>query len=72
MKAVLAVVVIVVIALLTAAANAQGTGKGRKHQQDAPKAEDQTKKKAAEEAYKKALKTIPVSNDKPDPWKTMR
>ena len=46
--------------------------KGKRQQQDAPKAEDQEKKKAAEEAYKNALKSIPTSNEKTDPWKTMR
>jgi hypothetical protein len=45
---------------------------GKRQQQDAPKAEDQAKKKAAEEAYKNALKSIPTSNEKSDPWKTMR
>jgi hypothetical protein len=33
---------------------------------------EEPKKKATEEAYKNALKSIPVSNEKPDPWKTMR
>ena len=60
------------IALLAAAAPAQAIAKGKRQQQDAPKAEDQAKKKATEEAYKNALKSIPVSNEKPDPWKTMR
>ena len=60
------------IALLAVSAPVQVIAKGKKQQQDAPKAEDQTKKKAAEEAYKNALKSIPVSNEKPDPWKTLR
>ena len=60
------------IALLAVAAPAQAIAKGKRQQQDAPKAEDQAKKKATEEAYKNALKSIPVSNEKPDPWKTMR
>ena len=60
------------IALLAAVAPAQAIAKGKRQQQDAPKAEDQAKKKATEEAYKNALKSIPVSNEKPDPWKTMR
>ena len=67
-----AVVVVITILLLTVTANAQSHGKGNRSQKDAPKAEDQAKKKAAEEAYKNALKSIPVSNEKPDPWKTMR
>jgi hypothetical protein len=67
------VIAVIAIALLTMNANAQGTGKGKRHQQDAPKAaDDQAKKKAAEEAYKNALKNIPASNEKLDPWKSMR
>jgi hypothetical protein len=47
--------------------------KGKRHQQDTPKAaEDKAKKQAAEEAYKNALKNIPTSNEKRDPWKSMR
>jgi len=60
------------IGLLAVTSPVQAIGKGKREQQDAPKAEDQTKKKAAEEAYKNALKSIPVSNEKPDPWKTLR
>lgn len=61
------------IALLAAAANAQGTGarKGASRQSEARK-EDLAKKKADEQAYKDALKQIPESKEKPDPWKTMR
>jgi hypothetical protein len=60
------------IASLAVTAPVQAIAKGKRQQRDAPKAEDQTKKKAAEEAYKNALKSIPVSNEKPDPWKTLR
>lgn len=60
------------IAALAVTAPAQAFAKGKRQQQDAPKAEDQAKKKAAEEAYKNALKNIPVSTEKPDPWKTLR
>lgn len=67
-----AVVAVIAIVFLTVAAHAQSHGKGKRQQQDAPKAEDQAKKKATEEAYKNALRSIPVSNEKPDPWKTMR
>ncbi len=63
---------VVAMALLTFAAHAEGVGKGKRHQQDAPKAQDQAQKKAAEEAYKNALKSIPVSNEPPDPWKSLR
>jgi hypothetical protein len=62
----------VAIASLAVAAPVQAVAKGKRQQQDAPKAEDQAKKKAAEEAYQNALKSIPVSNEKPDPWKTLR
>ena len=64
------VTVAIAIALLTAAVPAHA--KGNRQHQDAPKAEDQAKKKADEEAYKNALKNIPTSNEKTDPWKTMR
>jgi len=60
------------MALLTFAAQAGGMGKGKRHQQDAPKAQDLAQKKAAEDAYKNALKSIPVSSEKPDPWKSIR
>ncbi len=60
------------MAFLTMAAHAEGIGKGKRHQQDAPKADDLAKKKAADEAYKNALKSIPVANEKSDPWKSMR
>jgi hypothetical protein len=61
------------IALLAVAANAQGAGarKGASQQSEARK-EDLAKKKADEQAYKDALKQIPESKEKPDPWKTMR
>jgi hypothetical protein len=60
------------IALLAATAPAQAIAKGKRQQQDAPRAEDKANKKVAEEAYKNALKSIPASNEKPDPWRTMR
>ena len=62
------------IALLAVAAQAQGAGtrKGASPRPDAQKTEDLAKKKADEQAYKDALKQIPVSKEKPDPWKTMR
>jgi len=69
MRAITALIAI----LLLAAVPGQAVAKGkRQEQQAAPKAEDLAKKKAAEDAYKNALKSIPVSNEKPDPWKAMR
>ena len=65
-------VAVLAIALLTVAAHAQGMGKGNKQEKAAQKTEDVAKKKALEEDYKNALKNIPESNEKPDPWKTMR
>jgi hypothetical protein len=64
------VTVAIAIALLAVAVPVHA--KGKRQQQDAPKAEDQAKKKATEEGYKNALKSIPTSNEKSDPWKTMR
>ena len=64
-------IALIAVALVTAGALAQGAGKG-KYKNDSAKPESQAKKKAAEEAYKKALKSIPDSNQKPDPWKGVR
>jgi hypothetical protein len=64
------VAIAIAIALLAVATPLHA--KGKRQQQAAPTAEDQAKKKAAEEAYKNALKTIPTSSEKSDPWKTMR
>lgn len=47
-------------------------GKGRRQQRPVQKTEDVAKKKALDDDYKNALKNIPVPNEKPDPWKTMR
>ncbi len=62
------------IALMTVAAHAQDMagGRGKRHQQDTQKTEDKAKTKADEQAYKEALKRIPVPNEKPDPWKSVR
>jgi hypothetical protein len=66
-------IAIVAVALMTDAAIAQKMGKGRRHQQDAAKTEEQAKKKkSADEAFQRASKTIPESTEKPDPWKGMR
>ena len=67
-----AVITVMAILFLAATVSGQAVAKGKRQQQAAPKAEDLTKKKAAEDAYKNALKSIPVSNEKPDPWKAMR
>ena len=62
------------IVLSTCSVHAQEmkTGKGRQHQQDTQKVEDKAKKKADEKAYEDALKSIPESKEKLDPWKSMR
>ena len=66
------VTVAIAIALLAIAAPLHA--KGKRQQQDVSKAEDQEKKKAAEEAYKKRAQehTRLTSNEKSDPWKSMR
>lgn len=61
-----------VIVALAFAITTQAIAKSKKQQPNAQKAEDQAKKKAIDDAYKNALKTIPVSNEKPDPWKSAR
>ena len=66
------VIAAVAITLLAVTAPAQVIAKGKRQQQDTQKTEDKTKKKADEKAYKDALKSIPVSNEKLDPWKSMR
>jgi hypothetical protein len=69
------IVTALAIALLATSAHAQGMGggKGKRHSKDATlNAEDVAKKKAAEAAYEKALKGIPATNIKTDPWGNMR
>ena len=60
------------VALMTVSAGAQEMGRGKKHQQDTEKAESKTKTKADEQAYKEALKRIPDSTKKVDPWQNVR
>ena len=57
---------VAVLALLAAPAQAQGGGK-RGHQGDNTKAEDK-KPKVDDKAYQEALKRIPDSKEKYDPW----
>ena len=64
------------LALMMVTAHAQDTyaqdmGKTRKHQH-AQKTENTTKSKADEQAYKEALKRIPNSTKKVDPWQDVR
>jgi hypothetical protein len=63
----------VAMLLMTVGASAQMAGgeKGKKHP-DTQKTEDRAKKKVDEKAYQDALKSVPASNEKPDPWKSMR
>jgi hypothetical protein len=66
----------VAIALMMMPAHAQDTyaqdmGKARKHQQS-QKTENTAKTKADEQAYKEALKRIPNSTKKVDPWQDVR
>jgi hypothetical protein len=61
----------VAIALMMVSAHAQEMGKVRKHQ-GAQKTEDNTKMKSDVQAYKEALKRMPDSTKKPDPWKSVR
>jgi hypothetical protein len=60
----------VAMALMMVSAHAQDMGK-RKHQRP-QKTEDTTKTKADEQAYKDALKRIPNSTKKVDPWQDVR
>lgn len=65
-------IAVLAIALLTVTAHAPAMGKGKRQQQDTSKTEDLSKKKADEKAYRDALKNIPDSKEKPDPWGKMR
>jgi len=65
-------IAVIAVALLMASALAQGSGKGKRQQQDAAKKEDPARKKADEEAYRKALKSIPDAKEKQDPWNGVR
>jgi hypothetical protein len=49
-----------------------GMGRDKQQQQGAPRTDKNKTTKADEQAYKDALKRIPVSTEKPDPWKSMR
>ncbi len=64
----------IMVVLLAVSAHAQGMGSrgGKRHQQDTQKSEVKAKKKVDEKAYQDALKSIPNSNEKSDPWKSMR
>jgi hypothetical protein len=61
----------VAIALMIASAHAQDMGKTRKHQHS-EKSENTAKTKVDEQAYKEALKRIPNSTKKVDPWQDVR
>ncbi len=51
----------------------KGGGKGRHAAQNSEQQKvDQEKKKAAEDAYKASLKSIPDSKTKDDPWRGVR
>jgi hypothetical protein len=58
---------VAVLALLAAPAQAQMAGGKRGHQSDNTKAEDK-KPKVDDKAYQEALKRIPDSKEKYDPW----
>ena len=61
----------VAFALMMVSAHAQDMGKTRKHQHT-QKSENTAKTKADEQAYKEALKRIPNSTKKVDPWQDVR
>ena len=61
----------VAIALMMVPAHAQDMGKSRKHQHT-QKTENTSKTKADDQAYKDALKRIPDSTKKADPWQNVR
>jgi hypothetical protein len=56
------------LALVAAPADAQMGGGKRGHRTDDTTKTDDTKKKADDKAYQEALKRIPDSKEKYDPW----
>jgi hypothetical protein len=72
--AAIALVLGMAVALAQGVGDTGGTGgKGKRGRHNAAsKTEDPAKKKADEDAYKKALQGIPDANQKIDPWKGMR
>jgi hypothetical protein len=74
MRFVIAAIALVLAMGVALAQGVGGTGgKGKRGQKNAAtKTEDTAKKKADEDAYKRALQSIPDSNQKIDPWKGMR
>ena len=63
-------IALMMVSAYAQAAYAQDMGK-RKHQ-NTQKTEDIRKTKADEQAYKEALKRIPDSTKKVDPWQSVR
>jgi hypothetical protein len=61
----------VAMALMMVSAHAQDMGKTTKHQRTQT-TRDPAKMKADEQAYKEALKRIPDSTKKVDPWQNVR
>ena len=74
MRILIGVMAAIALTCTSMSAHAQGKGGhgGKQQQQSAQSAEAQEKKKAEEKAYQDALKKIPVSTEKVDPWKNMR
>lgn len=75
MRLVLAALIAATMVATVGVAHAQrrGTGGGGNSQEDAQKAEYNARKKQADErAYQDALKRIPASTEKQDPWKGAR
>lgn len=63
----------VMVATMTAADAQRRGGGAQATPEDAQRAEINARKKQADEkAYQDALKRIPASNEKPDPWKGAR
>ncbi len=60
------------IALLAAPVHAQAQGAQPTTLSQQRAAKKTTAPPADEQAYKDALKRVPVPTEKPDPWKTMR
>jgi hypothetical protein len=64
-------IALMMVSAYAQAGYAQDMGKTRKHQSTG-KTEDTRKTKADEQAYKEALKRIPDSTKKVDPWQSVR
>ena len=71
MRIILAVMITVLLGM-PASAQHMGGKQGKSKDNQSQNAEQQKKKREAEQAYQKALKSIPDKPQPSDPWKSVR